>query len=253
MAELAGKNSPPLYVPSSHLLTSYSGKSSFLLALLRLIEVSGSIEVDGTDLSQVPRTLVRQSCFITVPQDAFFIPDATLRFNLDPTGSLPDSSLMKALSKVCLWSHLSPLEVQIEAEIVSSSPLDSRLSSLRPLSVGQLQLLAVARAILWKYSSPAYRDYGDYATRPRPILLLDEATSSLDPETESLIYDIIEEEFVAAGHTVIIVAHRLGALAGRLRSGQDFVAWMKDGTLQKLCSYDEMVASGLAAETTELL
>lgn len=43
----------------------------------------GSIKVDGIDLSLVPRSLVRQRCFITVAQDSFVLGQASLRFNLD--------------------------------------------------------------------------------------------------------------------------------------------------------------------------
>jgi ABC-type multidrug transport system fused ATPase/permease subunit len=62
----------------------HSGKSTLLLTLLRLLDAkSGTIKVDGVDLSLVPRTLVRQRCFITVAQDPFILGQASLRFNLD--------------------------------------------------------------------------------------------------------------------------------------------------------------------------
>jgi ABC-type multidrug transport system fused ATPase/permease subunit len=44
---------------------------------------SGSIVVDGVDLSTVPRSLVRQKCFITIAQDPYILEPASLRFNLD--------------------------------------------------------------------------------------------------------------------------------------------------------------------------
>jgi hypothetical protein len=44
---------------------------------------SGTIKVDGVDLSLVPRSLIRQRCFITVAQDPFILGRASLRFNLD--------------------------------------------------------------------------------------------------------------------------------------------------------------------------
>lgn len=55
-----------------------------MLALLRLLDVSsGSIKVDGVDLSLVRRSVIRNNCFITVGQDPFILDQATLRFNLN--------------------------------------------------------------------------------------------------------------------------------------------------------------------------
>jgi len=62
----------------------FSGKSTLMLTLLRLLDMkSGTIKVDGIDLSLVPRSLIRQRCFITVAQDPFILGQASLRFNLD--------------------------------------------------------------------------------------------------------------------------------------------------------------------------
>lgn len=61
-----------------------SGKSTLLLALLRLLDTqSGSIEVDGINLSLVPLPTIRERCFIIVTQDPFLLAQASLRFNLD--------------------------------------------------------------------------------------------------------------------------------------------------------------------------
>lgn len=62
----------------------HSGKSTLMLTLLRLLDTnSGTVKVDGLDLSVLPRNLVRQQCFITVAQDSFVLSQASLRFNLD--------------------------------------------------------------------------------------------------------------------------------------------------------------------------
>jgi len=62
----------------------YSGKSTLLLALLRLVDIKfGTIKVDGLDLSLIPRSLIRQRCFITVSQDMFILAPASLRLNFD--------------------------------------------------------------------------------------------------------------------------------------------------------------------------
>lgn len=78
-----------------------------MLSLLRLIESSGSINVDGVPLSHIRRSAIRDQCFITVPQDAFFLPHATLQFNLDPSGRVPRSILRDALLSVDMWVPVS--------------------------------------------------------------------------------------------------------------------------------------------------
>ncbi|PNP45310.1 hypothetical protein TGAMA5MH_03034 [Trichoderma gamsii] len=210
-----------------------SGKSTILAALLHLIDCTGTIEVDGQDLLRTPRSIIRKQCFITISQEAFLIPQATLRFNLDPDSIVADEVLQTALQKVGIWSLLSsrdgtPVEV-----------LDAAFSSLPVLSVGQQQLLAMARAIIRKHAL-AVPDYpGNDA--PKPILLLDEATSSLDSTTEAAIYDVLESEFIQEGYTAVIVAHRLSVVAGRMRPEKDRVAWVEDGRIVKVGEYEEIM------------
>jgi ABC-type transport system involved in cytochrome bd biosynthesis fused ATPase/permease subunit len=68
----------------------------------------------------------------------------------------------------------------------------------------------------------------------KPVVFLDEVTSSLDPVTESIIHRIINDEFTKQGHTVIIVAHRLGTLEKHMEAGRDAVAMMADGRLEEV-------------------
>ncbi|KAJ6439348.1 ABC multidrug transporter [Purpureocillium lavendulum] len=222
-----------------------SGKSTLLTALLRLTDYTGSITVDGRDISRIPKSVVRQRCFITVPQDPFMIPEATLAFNLDPSSLASEQVLHDALAKVGLWRHLSG-----EGDGSESNPLDRKLSSLPSLSAGGSQLLAMARAMVQKHCARAgafFVDREDVHTA-KPILLLDEATSSLDPTTEATIYNLIESEFVDAGHTVIMVSHRLSSLSGRMRDGKDIVALLEQGRLTKVGSYEDMAEYVNAAE-----
>ncbi|KAK4088636.1 hypothetical protein Purlil1_7187 [Purpureocillium lilacinum] len=74
-----------------------SGKSTLLMALLRLTGYTGSIAVDGLDISLIPRSVLRQRCFITIPQDPFMIPEASLAFNLDPSSLANEEVLRRAL------------------------------------------------------------------------------------------------------------------------------------------------------------
>lgn len=213
-----------------------SGKSTLLLALLRLLELqSGKIELDGIDIKQVRLDLLRQQCFIAVSQDSLLLPNETLRFNLDPNASVSDEVLVDALSKAGLWSHFFECDTQIGGEIAilinisgfGEHPiLDRKVSLFQELSVGQCQLFALCRALV---KANSLRSSG-----VKPVVILDEVTSSLDTATENTIHRIIDDEFTEKGHTVIIVAHRLGALETYTKTGRDFVALMADGRLQEV-------------------
>ncbi|KAF6516220.1 hypothetical protein HZS61_003423 [Fusarium oxysporum f. sp. conglutinans] len=196
--------------PGQHLVVcgrTGSGKSTLLLALLRLLNTqSGSIEVDGINLSQVSLSAIRDQCFITVTQDLFLLAQASLRFNLDPSESLPDIVIMKALERTGLGGHFDNNQQEKLVDI-----LDEPLSSLPHMSTGQTQLFALTRAVLRvEYSS---------ATRVKPILLLDEATSSVDGVTESVMRDVIKDIFTDNGHTVIEITHRLSGFEDMARGG----------------------------------
>ncbi|KAI1383398.1 ABC transporter [Hypoxylon trugodes] len=207
-----------------------SGKSSLLLTLLRLLDIkSGSIIVDDINIGLVPRSIVREHCFVTVPQEPLLFNQETLRFNVDPTETLSNDTIIEILSKVHLWHHFIHIIDQKElhdVDIGTHPILDRTLVSLPPLSVGQGQLLALARALLQVY---ALSNLGS-----KPIILLDEATSSLDSRTEELILDIVHKELTGKGHTVVMVAHRVGAAVSHLRKGLDIVIWMKDGKIEKV-------------------
>ncbi|XDG06968.1 hypothetical protein ABKA04_006583 [Annulohypoxylon sp. FPYF3050] len=207
-----------------------SGKSSMLLTLHRLLDTtSGLITVDGVNISLVPRSVIRKRCFVTVPQEPLLFNHESLRFNVDPTGTLSNGTIIEELSKVYLWQHFGSAINQENLGNANTSThpiLDRELTSLPPLSVGQRQLLALARALLQVYVIST--------SGAKPIVLLDEATSSLDPSTEKVILDIINQELTEKGHTVIMVAHRVGAAISHLRPGVDAVVWMKDGQIEKI-------------------
>ncbi|KAI8961398.1 P-loop containing nucleoside triphosphate hydrolase protein [Daldinia sp. FL1419] len=216
-----------------------SGKSSLLLTLLKLLDTkSGSIVVDGINISYVPRSTIRERCFVTVPQEPLLINQQTLRFNVDPTETLSNDTVIDALSKARLWQHFNSapgIGSAHDARASTHPILDRTLASLPTLSVGQGQLLALARALLQVYAINT--------SGAKPIILLDEATSSLDASTEELILDIVYQELTCKGHTVIMVAHRVGAAVARLRKGVDVVVWMKDGKIEKIGDVDEVMNS----------
>ncbi|KAL6875904.1 P-loop containing nucleoside triphosphate hydrolase protein [Trichoderma longibrachiatum] len=218
-----------------------SGKSTLLLTLLRLLDAkSGTIKVDGVDLSLVPRTLVRQRCFITVAQDPFILGQASLRFNLDPSASFPDEIIVKALEKTRLWPHFKPRTSIVKPSII----LSTSMAALPQMSTGQLQLLALARAILQVQhlnTESSISEARPNGGRVMPILLLDEATSSLDPATESAMRSIIQEEFTDKGNTVVAITHRIGGVAGSGRAGKDMVALLSNGKIERMGKAEDIL------------
>lgn len=217
-----------------------------LLTLLRILELqSGKIELDGVDINRVRVDLLRQRCFITVSQDALILSNETLRFNLDPDSSLSDDIIIDALVRTGLWSHFffegytdgnnGCLVVENGNAIDDISTLsehhpilDKKISQFQELSVGQCQLFALCRALITVNNTVRC------AEGVKPVILLDEVTSSMDPATESTIHSIIDEEFSGKGHTVIIIAHRLGLLAEHAKPGRDVVVLMRDGRSQEV-------------------
>ena len=140
-----------------------------------------------------------------------------------------DEDLIAALTKAGLWPHFLDSDARCDRDVAISGfgehpILDQRVSLLQELSVGQCQLFAICRALV---KAGALR-----ASGVTPGVALDEMTCSLDVATESTIYRIVDEEFTQKGHTVIIIAHRLGNL--RTKVGRDAVAFMADGRLQEV-------------------
>ncbi|KAI0015929.1 P-loop containing nucleoside triphosphate hydrolase protein [Xylariomycetidae sp. FL0641] len=186
--------------PSEHIALcgrSGSGKTSVILALLQMIETrQGQVIIDGIDVSSLPCTDIRRRLNV-VPQDPLLLP-GTVRFNVDPFGTVSDEDIVGALRGIQLWSTISDL-----------GGLDSELNEAA-WSAGQKQLLCLARTII----------------RKSKVLILDEATSSVDGETEAIMRDIIDRIFNDC--TVLAVMHRLTHIAR-----YDRVAVLDDGHLME--------------------
>ncbi|KAJ8125439.1 hypothetical protein O1611_g8200 [Lasiodiplodia mahajangana] len=160
--------------------TLNSGKSTFLLTLLRLVpKSSGTILVDGLDISTLDRDSLR-SHIITVSQDTFY-PPGSVRLNIDPYDSASSGAIEAVLRRVGLWDV-----------VVERGGLEAKFED-DTLSHGQRQLFSLARAVLREAQSR--------------VIVFDEATSSVDAHTDAVIRDFLRDEF--REHTVIWIAHRL--------------------------------------------
>ncbi|KAK0204702.1 P-loop containing nucleoside triphosphate hydrolase protein [Desarmillaria ectypa] len=171
-----------------------AGKSSIMTALYRLVELSsGSIHIDGVDISTVGLTELRKSLSI-IPQDALLF-SGTLRSNLDPFNSHDDAKLWDALKRSYLVD--SPAKAVADENGDVSTPinrfsLDTVIEDEGAnLSIGQRSLVSLARALV----------------KDSKILILDEATASVDYETDRNIQDTITHEF--QDRTILCIAHRL--------------------------------------------
>ncbi|KUJ08206.1 putative ABC transporter [Mollisia scopiformis] len=186
-----------------------SGKSTLILSLLRLVPLqSGTITIDNLPTSHIPLPLLRSRAFITISQDPLLSPHSTVRYNLDPSNSSPSSILISALQITGLWQH---------QQLDTGTILDTPLSEMPELSVGQMQMFALCRAVV------KVRVLTERAVRP--VVLLDEVTASLDAEREERVDAVVEEEFLGRGCAVLVVGHR----RVRVVEGRDRVVWMGGG------------------------
>ncbi|KFG85665.1 ABC transporter [Metarhizium anisopliae] len=155
-----------------------SGKTSLISTLLRLLELdTGSVTIDGVDISTIPRQEVRLR-LNTLPQEPFFL-QASIRDNVDLLHLSDDESIIAALRSVNLWQMLE-----------ERGGLDEMISE-ELLSHGQRQLFCLARAIV----------------KPSSIVIIDEATSSVNSDEEEIMERFLQDDF--RGRTIIAVAHKL--------------------------------------------
>ena len=189
-----------------------SGKTTLINLLMRFYDPqSGSISIDGTDISTVRRSSLRSS-FGMVLQDTW-LKNGTIRENIalgKPDAA--DDEIRRAAELSHIDGFIASLPGGYDALISDDSD---------GISAGQKQLISISRIML---SEP-------------DMLILDEATSSIDTRTEMMIQEAFSR--LMKGRTSFIVAHRLSTI----RSA-DLILVVKDGDVIEKGSHKELMEKG---------
>ncbi len=188
---------------------SGAGKSTILSLILRLYDpTSGAVKIDGQDLRSVTQKSLRERMGL-VTQETFLFHDTILNnIQFGRLGATPEE-IYEAAKAAYAHEFIMAQPKGYETVIGDKGCL---------LSGGQQQRLAIARAIL----------------KNAPILLLDEATSSLDSESEQQIQKALAK--LAAGRTVIAIAHRLSTVLSA-----DQIIVMDSGRIKEIGTHAELL------------
>ena len=156
-----------------------SGKTTLSLCLFRILEAdSGKILIDNIDISKIDLYSLRENISI-IPQEPTLI-EGSLKYNIDPYNKYSDSEINKLINEIGLDVFMSDKNLDYKIEENGNN-----------LSVGERQLICIARAFLKK----------------NKIIVMDEATSSIDFKTENIIQNTISK--FMNNCTIITIAHRI--------------------------------------------
>ena len=164
---------------------SGAGKSTLMAVLAgNLLPSSGSVRVEGTELSAVTQDEVRSASALVAQTTWLFTGTIADNLRLAQPYATP-SQMWQALEVARLDKEVALMPEGLETQVGEAG---------LGLSGGQAQRLSLARAFL----------------ADRPVLLLDEPTSQVDLASEAAIVKSIEQ--LARGRTVVTISHRAGAL-----------------------------------------
>lgn len=193
-----------------------AGKTTIVNLLMRFYDVnSGSISIDDINIQDMKRSQVHDA-FSMVLQDIWLF-EGTIKENLifNQT-TISDDEVQEAAKAVGVHHFIMTLP----------KGYDIVLDDAVTLSVGQKQLLTIARALL----------------KNSPLFILDEATSSVDTRTEELIQKAMDK--LMEGRTSFVIAHRLSTI-----KNADLILVMKDGNIIEQGSHDVLMSqSGFYAD-----
>ncbi len=188
------------------------GKTTLINLLMRFYEVdSGRILLDGVDISTMKRDELRK-CFGMVLQESWLF-NGTIMENLRyGAENATDEQVIAAAKSAHAHSFIRRMPRGYDTVIGEEGS---------NLSLGQRQLLCIARAML---------------TDPR-VLILDEATSSIDTLTEIRVQKAFAK--MMKGRTSFVVAHRLSTIRE-----SDVILVMRDGNIVEQGAHDELLNKG---------
>lgn len=193
-----------------------AGKTTMVNLLMKFYEVnSGTIAIDGVSLSDLKRATIHDM-FGMVLQDTWLF-EGTIRENMIyNTPNVSEETIVAVGKAVGIHHYVETL----------SKGYDTILDENTSLSVGQKQLITIARAMI----------------KDAPMLILDEATSSVDTRTELLIQKAMDT--LMKGRTSFVIAHRLSTI-----KNADLILVMKDGDVIEHGNHDAlMLENGFYAE-----
>lgn len=185
-----------------------AGKTTIVNLLMKFYQVdSGKISIDGVSVNDMTREDVH-SAFSMVLQDTWLF-EGTIAENLIYNQTnISREQVIEAAKAVGVHHFITTLP----------NGYDTLLDDSVTLSVGQKQLLTIARALL----------------KDAPLLILDEATSSVDTRTEELIQKAMDK--LMEGRTSFVIAHRLSTI-----KNADLILVMKDGNIIEQGNHDELI------------
>lgn len=186
-----------------------AGKTTIVNLLMRFYEVNkGDILIDGISIHDMKASQLR-NIFSMVLQDTWLF-EGTIRENLVYNKEGITDADLDRVCEACGLDHFIK---------TLSNGYDTMLSDETNVSVGQKQLLTIARAMLQNC----------------PMLILDEATSNVDTRTEGLIQKAMDK--LTKGRTSFVIAHRLSTI-----KNADVILVLKDGDVIEQGNHKELIA-----------